>query len=145
MPNYKFQEKLSEQRKNPETARAGLKWSNEEDNCLLDDIREGIIIDDIAKKLKRTPGSIKTRLTIKAINCLSTNPDKSEEDINEEFGISMKDISDYETTKKNRERRFALQNSNPPYEGGGRRGRGNTVITLSTIYSLLQEINNKLG
>ena len=68
MPNYKFQEKLSEQRKNPETARAGLKWSNDEDNCLLDDIKEGVGIDEIAKKLQRTAGSIKTRLTIKAVS-----------------------------------------------------------------------------
>lgn len=140
MPNYKFQEKLSEQRKNPETARAGLKWSNDEDNCLLDDIKEGVSIEEIAKKLQRTAGSIKTRLTIKAIGSLSTNPDKSEEDINAEFGVSMKDISDYETTKKNRERRIAMQNSSS-YNGR----RSNTVVSLSTIYSLLQEINNKLG
>ena len=139
MPNYKFQEKLSEQRKNPETARAGLKWSNDEDNCLLDDIKEGVNIEEIAKKLQRTEGSIKTLLTIKAIGCLSSNPDKSDEDINAEFGVSMKDISDYETTKKNRERRIAVQNSS--YNGR----RSNTVVSLSTIYSLLQEINNKLG
>jgi hypothetical protein len=141
MPNYKFQEKLSEQRKNPETARAGLKWSNDEDNCLLDDIKEGVGIDEIAKKLQRTAGSIKTRLTIKAISSLSSNPDKSEEDINAEFGVSMKDIGDYETTKKNRERRIAMQNSSASYTGR----RSNTVVSLSTIYSLLQEINNKLG
>ena len=141
----RFQEKLVEQRKNPETARAGLKWSQDEDTTLLDDIKEGVSIEDIAKKLQRTSGSIKTRLIIKALVYLNENEDDldgSKSSVVESYGITEKDIEDYQEKKKQREQQ---RSSNV---GGYKRTypqNRNTVVSLSTIYSLLQEINNKLG
>jgi ribosome-binding protein aMBF1 (putative translation factor) len=55
-----YQEKLRKQRENPETSRAGLKWEVEEDNTLIDKINDNESIEDIAKQLQRTAGSIKT-------------------------------------------------------------------------------------
>ena len=65
-----YQEKLRKQRENPETSRAGLKWEVEEDNALINKIDEDVNIEDIAKQLQRTSGSIKTRLIVKALTLI---------------------------------------------------------------------------
>lgn len=140
----RFQEKLVEQRKNPETARAGLKWSSDEDTTLLDDIKDGVSIEDIAKKLQRTAGSIKTRLIIKALVYLNENEDDAETSkasVVESYGITEKDLDDYQEKKKQREQQ---RTTNVGYKRSYSQNR-NTVVSLSTIYALLQEINNKLG
>lgn len=67
MPS-RFQEMLKQQRENSETSRAGLKWEADEDGQMLSMLKQGKSIDDIAKILYRTPGSIKTRLIITAVN-----------------------------------------------------------------------------
>jgi DNA-binding IscR family transcriptional regulator len=59
---------LKEQRNNPETARAGLKWDNDEDKKLLEKVRANVPLADIAKELLRTEGSLKTRLITYALN-----------------------------------------------------------------------------
>jgi len=147
MPNYKFQEKLIEQRKNPETARAGLKWSHEEDITLIDNVRDNISFDEIAKKLQRTPGSIKTRLIIKAISYLNENSDKTEEEVAIDFGIEATDIEEYLKNKKikdQKNQKYRQQQST--YQPRSYyNNSSNAMVTLSTIHSLLLEINNKLG
>jgi predicted DNA-binding protein YlxM (UPF0122 family) len=68
-----FQEKLRKQRENPETSRAGLKWEVEEDNILMYKIKDNVSIQDIAKQLQRTTGSIKTRLIVKALELVKND------------------------------------------------------------------------
>ena len=65
-----YQEKLRKQRENPETSRAGLKWEVEEDNVLMNKIDEDVNIDEIAKQLQRTTGSIKTLIIVKALTII---------------------------------------------------------------------------
>lgn len=135
----RFQDKLREQRKNPETSRAGLKWDNEEDCSLVDKVKDGVSIDDIAKEHQRTSGSIKTRLIVKAIQ-LMENDNQSLEDVSSTFNLQESDIEEYQKKKVEREQRQQL---NTRRRVNGR--SNNTVITLSTIHALLQQINNKLG
>lgn len=143
MPNYKYQDKLIEQRKNPETARAGLKWSQDEDTSLIDEIKDGNTIEEIAKKLQRTDGSIKTRLIIKAIQYYSENLNTiNRDDVASLYGITDEDIKNYEDKKKVREHMNYTYRTNNNYNN--RNYNSNAVITLSTIYNLLQEINSKL-
>jgi hypothetical protein len=64
----RFQEMLKVQRENKETARVGLRWDDGEDDKMLSMIREGKTVEEVASFLQRTPGSIKTRLVINAVN-----------------------------------------------------------------------------
>jgi hypothetical protein len=131
MSNYSlYQEKLRKQRENPETSRAGLKWEVEEDNALINKIEDNISIDEIAKQLQRTPGSIKTRLIVKALNLIDEDHSITLENAADKYKITMQDIQTYQANKKKRQITNTLRN-NP--------------VNLNTIYSLLLEINAKLS
>jgi chromosome segregation and condensation protein ScpB len=125
-----YQEKLRKQRENPETSRAGLKWEADEDNALLNRIDEDVSIDDIAKQLQRTTGSIKTRLIVKALLLIDEDHSITLEQAAEKYKITTQDIQTYQANKKKRQMSNSLRN-NP--------------VNLNMIYSLLLEINSKLS
>lgn len=99
-----FQKKLQKDRTNEETANAGLKWEAEDDTYLLESSKNGVSITDIAKHLKRTDGSIKTRLVINILNICSENKEDLEE-LCTLHNISSKDVSNYEQKKNQREKK----------------------------------------
>jgi hypothetical protein len=125
-----YQEKLRKQRENPETSRAGLKWEADEDNALLNRIEEDVSIDEIAKQLQRTTGSIKTRLIVKALLMIDEDHSITLEQAAEKYKITTQDIQTYQANKKKRQMSNSLRN-NP--------------VNLNMIYSLLVEINSKLS
>jgi chromosome segregation and condensation protein ScpB len=125
-----YQEKLRKQRENPETSRAGLKWELDEDNALINKIDENVNIEDIAKQLQRTSGSIKTRLIVKALTLIDEDHSITLEQAAEKYKITTQDIQAYQANKKKRQITNSLRN-NP--------------VNLNMIYSLLIEINNKLS
>ena len=125
-----YQEKLRKQRENPETSRAGLKWEVDEDNALINKIDEDVNIEDIAKQLQRTTGSIKTRLIVKALTLIDEDHSITLEQAAEKYKITTQDIQTYQANKKKRQITNSLRN-NP--------------VNLNMIYSLLIEINNKLS
>jgi hypothetical protein len=126
--NYQFQEKLRKQRENPETSRAGLKWETEEDNVLIDKIKENLSFSEIAKQLQRTEGSIKTRLIVKALTLVDDDHSITLEDAASRFKITTQDIQVYQANKKKRQ--YQRQVTHP--------------VNLQMVYSLLLEINAKL-
>jgi SpoVK/Ycf46/Vps4 family AAA+-type ATPase len=125
-----YQEKLRKQRENPETSRAGLKWEADEDNALLNRIDEDVSVDEIAKQLQRTTGSIKTRLIVKALLLIDEDHTITLEQAAEKYKITTQDIQTYQANKKKRQMSNSLRN-NP--------------VNLNMIYSLLLEINSKLS
>ena len=125
-----YQEKLRKQRENPETSRAGLKWELDEDNALINKIDENVNIEDIAKQLQRTTGSIKTRLIVKALLLIDEDHSITLEQAAEKYKITTQDIQTYQANKKKRQMSNSLRN-NP--------------VNLNMIYSLLLEINSKLS
>jgi regulator of replication initiation timing len=130
MSNYSlYQEKLRKQRENPETSRAGLKWEVEEDNALINKIDDNVSIEEIAKQLQRTVGSIKTRLIVKALMLIDEDHSITLENAADKYKITTQDIQTYQANKKKRQITNTLRN-NP--------------VNLNTIYALLLEINNKL-
>jgi len=130
MSNYSlYQEKLRKQRENPETSRAGLKWEIEEDNALINKIDDNVSIEEIAKQLQRTVGSIKTRLIVKALMLIDEDHSITLENAADKYKITTQDIQTYQANKKKRQISNTLRN-NP--------------VNLNTIYALLLEINNKL-
>lgn len=144
----KFQEMLKEQRNNPETARAGLKWEEDEDKKLLDQVRQDISLEDIAKELFRTPGSLKTRLITYALNKIE-NENESLEEVATDLRLKSKDILEYQRKKNIREeKRLQRLFSRKQGQGQGRVGGGNNTsngsITLEDVHSLLLEVKSEL-
>ena len=128
----KFQDMLSIQRRNEETSRAGLKWDEEDDNQLTYMVQQNVSIADIAKNLQRTPGSIKTRLIVRAIGRMQKD-NVSKYDAAFDVGIEECDITDYLDKKKERESRY-IQNKQ----------KKSRIITNNDIYDILQTVNTKL-
>ena len=133
MPS-KFQEMLKNQRQNAETSRAGLKWEQDEDDRLLKMLSEGTCLADIAKSLQRTEGSIKTRLTVYAINKMEKE-NMSIEQVTQLVGLSEKDITDYQDRKAIRDERRLKKSKTP---------KKPLNVTNNDIYDLLLTINKNL-
>jgi len=53
-------------RENPETSRAGMRWSDDEDRFLMSNVRRGVDLESIAKHHCRSVRSIRCRLIVKA-------------------------------------------------------------------------------
>jgi len=128
----KFQDMLSIQRRNEETSRAGLKWDEEDDIQLTKMVQQNVSIADIAKNLQRTPGSIKTRLIVRAIGKMQKD-NVSKYDAAFDVGIEESDITDYLDKKRERESRY-IQNKE----------KKSRIITNNDIYNILHTINTKL-
>ena len=90
----RFQENMKKLRENPDTSRAGLKWDDSEDENVLSKLKSGMSIDDIAKVLKRTANSIKTRIVMNAVKQIDEeNIDKNK--VMKELKITDADITEY--------------------------------------------------
>lgn len=133
MPS-RFQEMLKNQRQNTETSRAGLKWEQEEDDRLLKMLSEGTSLAEIAKSLQRTEGSIKTRLTIYAINKMEKE-NMSVEQVSQLVGLNEKDIIDYQERKAIRDERRQKKPRLPKKPAN---------VTNNDLYDMLLVINKNL-
>ena len=130
-----FQKKLQRDRTNEHTANAGLKWDQADDAYLLESSKNGVSISDIAKHLKRTEGSIKTRLVINILNNCSEDK-KDLEELCTLYNISPKDVSTYEEKKEQREKKKNARNND----------KSNTFPSsdLLELYEGLSQVNKKL-
>lgn len=98
----KFQESMKKLRENPDTSRAGLKWDDSEDENVLSKLKGGMSVDDIAKNLKRTANSIKTRIIMNAVTQIEEDSTKKEK-ILKELNVSEADITEYKDKKQQRD------------------------------------------
>jgi uncharacterized protein (DUF433 family) len=98
----KFQESMKKLRENPDTSRAGLKWDDSEDENVLSKLKGGMSVDDIAKNLKRTANSIKTRIIMNAVTQIEEDNTKKEI-ILKELNVSEADITEYKEKKQQRD------------------------------------------
>lgn len=130
-----FQKKLQRDRTNEHTANAGLKWDQADDAYLLESSKNGVSISDIAKHLKRTEGSIKTRLVINILNNCSEDK-KDLEELCTLYNISPKDVSTYEEKKEQREKKKNARSND----------KSNTFPSsdLLELYEGLSQVNKKL-
>lgn len=137
MPS-RFQEMLKNQRQNPETGRAGLKWDTEEENQLLSLVANGQSVADIAKSLQRTEGSIRTRLIMYAINKME-NDNLSLQQVCEMVHLSESEVIDYQQKKQAREDRFKQKKT---FKAQQLKRPAN--ITNTDIYDLILSMNRNL-
>jgi len=76
-----LQSRLSALREEPETARAGLKWTEEENDQLMKDVMDGMDLDEVAKKHQRTVIGIKSRVMTNALTMMDSK------------GLTIQDVS----------------------------------------------------
>ena len=130
-----LQRKLQKDRTNEETSNAGLKWETTDDTFLLESSKNGISITDIAKHLKRTEGSIKTRLVINILN--NCNENKAElEELCTLHNISSREVANYEQKKEQREKKKVTR----PNE----KSSGFPSTDLLEVYEGLSQLNKKI-
>ena len=99
-----FQKKLQQDRTNEQTSNAGLKWDPEDDKYLVEKASEGIKLEEIAKVLKRTEGSIRTRLVIYVLNNCGDNKENLNSLV-DKYNITLDDVKTYESKKAQRDER----------------------------------------
>ena len=98
----RFQENMKKLRENPDTSRAGLKWDDSEDENVLNKLKSGMSVDDIARNLKRTANSIKTRIVMNAVKQIDEdNQDKAK--VMKELKVTEEDIKEYKEKKQQRD------------------------------------------
>jgi len=129
----RFQENMKKLRENPDTSRAGLKWDEDEDNKVTTKIKNGIDINDIAKELKRTVNSIKTRIVMQGIKEIEENK-KAKNDVFKELKITDTDIKEYKEKKLQRDEQQKQYSSNIL-------NKNITNPTIKDNYCLLKEIS----
>lgn len=129
----RFQENMKKLRENPDTSRAGLKWDDDEDNKVITKIKNGIDINDIAKELKRTVNSIKTRIVMQGIKDIEENK-KVKNDVFKELKITDTDIKEYKEKKLQRDEQQKQYSNNIL-------NKNITNPTIKDNYCLLKEIS----
>lgn len=139
MPS-RFQQMLYDQRQNPETSRAGLKWDDNEDNQMLSMLSSGKSLTDIAKSLQRTEGSIRTRLIVYAIGKMEKE-NLSLEQVSEMVYLTPEDINEYQSKKQARDERAKQRQSNKKMS---KRPSNISNPSNSDIYELLLGMNKSL-
>ena len=98
----RFQENMKKLREDPDTSRAGLKWDDSEDENVLSKLKSGMTVDDIAKALKRTANSIKTRIIMNAVKQIDEE-NKNKDQVMKELKITEADIKEYTEKKQQRD------------------------------------------
>ena len=133
----RFQENMKKLRENPDTSRAGLKWDDSEDENVLSKLKSGMTVDDIAKALKRTANSIKTRIIMNAVKQIDEE-NKNKDQVMKELKITEADLNEYKEKKQQRDDQ--------------QKNFVNSMIskniynpTIRDNYQLLKEILNKLN
>lgn len=141
----KFQKMLEEQRQNPETSRAGLPWDLTDDDTLMENVSNGVSLDQIAKLLKRSEGSIKTRLITTAINKM-LKEEMSIEDASAYVNLPSSDIEEYQRKKSIRDAKKVrkVPNATRPAQSSNQPRQTNSV-SLMDLHSLLMEIKEELA
>ena len=139
----RFQENMKKLRENPDTSRAGLKWDDDEDNKVITKIKNGIDINDIAKELKRTVNSIKTRIVMQGIKEIETNK-KPKNDVFKELKITDTDIKDYKEKKLQRDEQQKQYSNNILNKNIINPTIKDNYCLLKEISILLMKINENL-
>eukprot|EP00960_Hanusia_phi_P013380 391936-Hanusia_phi.AAC.1 len=98
-PNPAFIENLRKMRTNETTARAGLKWLDEEDSKLIAKIKDGMQVEDIAKEFKRTVGSIKTRILLNAVKQIDDDNQPADK-VAADLKVTTEEIEEYRIKRK---------------------------------------------
>lgn len=98
-------------RENPETERAGLKWTSDEDEELLDKMNKNISLEDIAKQHKRTVTGIKYRIIQHGI-IMMENENISINDVSKKINIPVEEIQQFQQKQADKKKTKQEKKSN---------------------------------
>ena len=87
-------ENLKALREDPYTAKAGMKWTPEEDAELVTQATSGMDFIEIATHHKRTAKGVKSRVMAHALNYLKTQ-DANIEDVAKHFHVTIGQLTEY--------------------------------------------------
>ena len=87
-------ENLKALREDPNTAKAGMKWTPEEDAELVTQATSGMDFIEIATHHKRTSKGVKSRIMAHAVNYLKTQ-DTNIEDVAKHFHVTIGQLAEY--------------------------------------------------
>ena len=100
-------QKLREQ---PETARAGIKWGEEESQELMKHLNDGMSLEDIAKTHQRTVIGVKNRIMTNALNIMKEKR-MSLDEVSKLVNISVFDLENYKQYQDNKEEKIDKKES----------------------------------
>ena len=98
-------------REQPETARTGMKWTEDESQELMKHINEGMSLEDIANTHKRTVGGVKNRIMTNALNIMKENESMSFDEVSKLVNISVFDLENYKQYQDNKEEKINKKES----------------------------------
>ena len=100
-------QKLREQ---PETARTGIKWTEEESQELMNRHNDGMSLEDIAKTHQRTLIGVKNRIMANALNIMKEKR-MSLDEVSKLVNISVFDLENYKQYQDNKEEKIDKKES----------------------------------
>lgn len=89
-----FHTRLTALREQPDTARAGVKWTDEENEQLMKEVMDGMNLDDVAKRHQRTITGVKSRVMTNALTMM-TDEDLTLQDVSNLVNISVEDLENH--------------------------------------------------
>ena len=98
-------------REQPETARTGMKWTEDESQELMKHINEGMSLEDTANTHKRTVGGVKNRIMTNALNIMKENESMSFDEVSKLVNISVFDLENYKQYQDNKEEKINKKES----------------------------------
>jgi len=140
-----FNSQLANLREQPETARAGLKWTEDENDQLMKDVMDGMDFNEVAKKHQRTLIGITSRVMTNALTMMNDS-ELTIQDVSKLVHISEDEIeyfrqkqeykADARKVKKNVTKKdIPSNNDNIPYQ--------DFMIVLTEIRDYLKIIADK--
>jgi hypothetical protein len=151
-------------KKDPNTNRIGEKWSQEEENQLLEEIRINLSIPDISKIHYRTESAIKSRLRVIAVNHIKSS-NMSIETAAKTVNLTVEEVMS-ELNKKRSNKNSPLTNSprntenlnipilniNKIFNSSPKNSNSSPIITsrsnndnsITLDYSLINTLNNNI-
>lgn len=132
-----FHSRLLGMRDKPETARAGVKWTEEENQELMDRVKKHMTLEEIAHKHQRTVSAVKCRVMDNALNMMNMDG-LTLEAVARVVNIPAEDIEGY---KRQKEAKPKPQNKKV---GTSTMHCNNTDMQSDSILTLLTEIRDYL-
>lgn len=93
--------RLKELRQKPETARAGLHWSEEENDQLMTELSEGVDWVDISKKHQRTLTAIRARIMDNGLK-MSSEEGLTLQEVADKLHITVEQLEAHKKMKEER-------------------------------------------
>jgi len=102
------QSRLSALRENPDTARAGMKWTESENTKLMERAVQGMNIDEIAKAHMRTVTGVKSRIMSNAL-AMMEHEDMTIEDVSMHVHIPLEELEAYKQREDEKPKKSCIK------------------------------------